>query len=200
MVSAWLEISTRDTTCEVMANKKVINCFTWLVCNLQTSPQIFDYVIKIWKWRLLLTFFENKAYALGSFKVLSIMSLASLAWETKVVLKYQKNWPATFDHNSKWVIWAWPEATDGCGFDLKMFVRKFCSLGQFWCFKDISFTVRVYTHHPAWPNGWRYHCTFQENSVNVHLYVNWTLRKVKTKNRYHWSLLSQLKSFSIFSR
>ena len=41
--------------------------------------------------------------------------------------------------------------------------------------------------------GQRYHCAFEENSVNVHLHINLTLRKVKAeKNIINYCCHSQI--------
>ena len=46
-----------------------------------------------------------------------------------------ENWPVRSDYNSKWVIGAWAEAKEVCGFDLKI-LKKLCSLWWFWSYKN----------------------------------------------------------------
>ena len=58
-----------------------------------------------------------------------------------------KTRPGKSDTNSKWVIWAGEKARGVRGFDLKMGLRKLCSLG---C---MSFLGRMYTPYPVCPKG-----------------------------------------------
>ena len=44
--------------------------------------------------------------------------------------KKPKNWSVKSDHVSLWLICACTEATEGCGLDLKVFLKKFYSLSQ----------------------------------------------------------------------
>ena len=72
-----------------------------------------------------------------------------------------------------------------CSFDLKMSLRKLGSMIRFQSYENISFMGRMHTPHPLCPKDYRYYHTFQENTVNVYLHVNLTLRKVKTENKYN---------------
>ena len=130
----------------MMTINNVIDCVTWLVCNLLTRDIFLNLSSK--NETPSINFFCQGDILSNISKFYRVSNLRVRSW-----LKCQRNWPAKFDPNSKWVIWAWAKARGVCGFDLKMCLMKLCPLGRFRNYIKISFMGRMYTPHPACPKG-----------------------------------------------
>ena len=132
-----VSLNIRDIPCAMMTIN-LIDYATWLVCNLQTRERFLNMSLKM-KITSSINFFCQE-------------DIISKVWRSYLFFltlesKLQSN------HNSKWVIWAWAEARSVCGFDLKTFLWKLCSLGRFRSYKKITFMGKTYTLHPACPKG-----------------------------------------------
>ena len=104
-----------------MMTINVIDCVTWLVCNLQTGDRFLNMLSKM-KMTSSINFFCQG----------DILS--------KVSKLYQ--------------------VSNLCGFDLKMCLRRLCSLGRFRNYKQILFIGRMYT--PTL-------CTQKVKAIIIHL-------------------------------
>lgn len=108
--------STNFYQCQ-MTISDVNNCVTWLVCILQTRNRLLMMSSNT-ENELLNQLFLSRRQTSESFKVLSCLLLE----KRRSCFKMQKM--NVFENE----LFAHAQKLQGCGFDLRMFIRKFCSL------------------------------------------------------------------------
>ena len=114
------------------------------------------------------------------------------------------------DWVSKWVIWACTEATEGFGFGVETFIRKFCYLSDGGFIPIYEVVLEIHKNRPRWVHtpsvfeGLNYHKVLRARQVDFHggfghkLWSQHSIIRLKQYYPYNRNLNLQMTCYVVF--